>query len=82
MRPSFIVGFNLLLVATMPCLCLIRPVGGLAAQLIVILVPGLTLIAIGLVAELIAASRPIDDLYTIEERVGWCAIPTPPEQAN
>ena len=33
---------------------------------------GFTLIAIGLVAELIVADRPIDDLYVISERVGWC----------
>ena len=34
---------------------------------------GLTLIAVGLVAELIVAERPLDGLYEVAERVGWCA---------
>ncbi len=40
---------------------------------VVVVWSGFTLIAIGLVAELVVADRPTDDLYNIAERVGWCA---------
>jgi glycosyltransferase involved in cell wall biosynthesis len=37
------------------------------------LAPAFILIAIGLAAEMIVASRPIAGLYTVVEKVGWCA---------
>jgi glycosyltransferase involved in cell wall biosynthesis len=37
-----------------------------------LLAPGLTLIAIGLIAEMFVAQRPLNDLYCIAEKVGWC----------
>lgn len=40
--------------------------------LLAILVPGLILIAVGLVAELTVAERRLDGLYEIVERAGWC----------
>lgn len=43
------------------------------AWLVLILVPGLVLIAIGLVAELVVAERPLDRLYEVVEKAGWCA---------
>ncbi len=38
-----------------------------------VVVPGLILMALGLIAELLVAARPVTDLYTISERVGWPA---------
>jgi len=43
------------------------------AWLVMILTPGLVLIAIGLVAELMVAQRPPDRLYEVIEKAGWCA---------
>lgn len=49
----------------------------LLSGLLAILVPGITLVAIGLVAELIVANRPMEDLYEVTERVGWCVLARP-----
>jgi glycosyltransferase involved in cell wall biosynthesis len=55
-------------------------VAGLLMILAALLVPrltfvfaGLMVIAIGLVAEIIVADRPLDGLYEVVERAGWCA---------
>lgn len=34
---------------------------------------GMILLAVGLVGELLVAARPATDLYTVTERIGWCA---------
>ncbi len=52
--------------------------GGLVLPLAVLLaliapLLGFLLIAVGLVAELIVAERPLGSLYEIAERTGWCA---------
>lgn len=39
---------------------------------ILVAVGGAVLMAVGMVAELIVAERPLGDLYEIVERVGWC----------
>ena len=36
-------------------------------------VAGLTLVAVGLVAEMIVSERSLDGLYDVAERVGWCS---------
>ena len=46
---------------------------GLIAALLFFIVPFLTLIAIGLIAELAVAERPLDGLYDVADRAGWCA---------
>lgn len=54
--------------------------GGLLAMLawlLLILTPGLVLIAIGLVAELVVAQRPSNRLYEVVEKAGWCAETEP-----
>ena len=46
---------------------------GLIAALLFFIVPFLTLIAIGLIAELAVAERPLDGLYDVADHAGWCA---------
>ena len=46
---------------------------GLVATLLSFMVPILPLIAIGLIAELIVTERPLDGLYDVDDRAGWCA---------
>jgi uncharacterized membrane protein len=48
-----------------------------AVALMTAVFPGLVLIAIGFVAQLVADQRPADEQYVIAERIGWCAITTP-----
>jgi dolichol-phosphate mannosyltransferase len=48
------------------------------------LAPGLILIAMGLTAEMVVASRPTTGLYSVVEKVGWCAgndAPVPSKEA-
>ncbi|HPD32145.1 MAG TPA: glycosyltransferase family 2 protein [Phycisphaerae bacterium] len=55
----------------------IRGLTAMLAWLLLVLTPGLVLIAIGLVAELVVAERPLDRLYEVVEKVGWCAETEP-----
>jgi len=50
-----------------------RDLLAMLAWLLIMLTPGLVLIAIGLVAELVVAQRPLDRLYEVVEEAGWCA---------
>jgi len=60
--------------------------GGSLAWLVglaVAVIPGLTLLVIGLVAALIVSRRRFDDLYIVAERVGWCAtVQSPAEHTS
>ncbi|NLX12634.1 MAG: hypothetical protein GXY44_03135, partial [Phycisphaerales bacterium] len=38
-----------------------------------VLVPGLILVALGLIAEILVTTRPVTEYYSICERVGWPA---------
>jgi glycosyltransferase involved in cell wall biosynthesis len=71
-RPQHVIG-----VAGLICLAvwLLALIPGLHGLLWVMLGPacGLILIAIGLAAEMVVASRPAGDLYIVTERTGWCA---------
>lgn len=74
-RPQHVIGVaGLVLILVNLVLALSPRLGAWVGPLVTILVPGMILIAIGLVGELIVANRPADQLYTIMERVGWCAV--------
>lgn len=45
---------------------------GWVPGLVATLMPGLILLAIGLLAALNVARRPIEELYVVAERAGWC----------
>jgi glycosyltransferase involved in cell wall biosynthesis len=47
---------------------------GVLQGLLTIVIPGLVLIAIGLVAQLITDQRPIEEQYVVAERIGLCRI--------
>ncbi|MBI4578698.1 MAG: glycosyltransferase family 2 protein [Planctomycetes bacterium] len=57
-----------------------RIILGLMALMIAVF-PGLLLIAIGLVGQLVVEQRPLDDQYVIAERVGWCSAAAEHEPA-
>lgn len=82
-RPQHVIGVTGLIVILVNVLgaVLLRTlqwgVLGWLIWLVAAVVPGLILIAVGLVAESVTAQRPLDDLYAITERVGWCARPDP-----
>ncbi|GMU22406.1 MAG: glycosyl transferase family 2 [Phycisphaerae bacterium] len=42
---------------------------------------GLVLMAVGLVGEMLTAARPVADLYTVVEEIGWCAQSAPAKGA-
>lgn len=71
-RPQHLIGVTGLVVMIAALLARL-PWSGALERLLLILAPGLILIAIGLVGELIVANRPLDGLYSISEKVGWCA---------
>jgi glycosyltransferase involved in cell wall biosynthesis len=72
-RPQHLFGSIGLWVTVVGVLIGICPFVNLLVYLPVASLAGLSLIAIGLVAEMIVAERPLDGLYDVAERVGWCA---------
>lgn len=71
-RPQHVIGVAGLIYILVWLLALIPWIGRFVSPLLG-LAPGLVLIAIGLAAEMIVATRPAEDLYIVSERVGWCA---------
>jgi glycosyltransferase involved in cell wall biosynthesis len=74
-RPQHVIGVAGLFCIAAWLLSYLPGIGPIVSPLLGV-VPGLILIAIGLVAELVAATRPAEELYTVSERVGWCAAGT------
>jgi len=71
-RPAHILGTLGLAYTALWLLSLIAPLGRIVLPILG-LAPGVVLIALGLCAEMIVASGPLGNLYTVVERAGWCA---------
>ena len=72
-RPQHLIGVTGLVLSLIVLAATVMPLFGPAAWLIGVLMPAFTLMAIGLVAELIVAERPLTDLAVVADHVGWCA---------
>lgn len=84
-RPQHLIGVvglwmivaSLLLVGmfwVVPGALLSRTILGLLTVMLAVF-PGLLLMAIGLVGQLVVDQRPLDEQYIVAERAGWCRIP-------
>ena len=73
-RPQHVIGVTAIGYAILYLFALLLRMPRLVALLLG-LAPAVVLLAVGLTAELIVASRPPGDLYTVTERLGWCAQP-------
>ena len=68
------------LVLTALLMLSVLPGLGWLATLVWLLAPAAILVAIGMVAQLVIESRPLDSQYEIVERVGWCSGQSTPAQ--
>ena len=71
-RPLHLIGGVGLWIGIISVLVAICPILVLFWFLPAALLSGAALIAVGLAAELIVAERPLDGLYDVAERAGWC----------
>ncbi len=76
-RPQHLIGVVGLLTILLTLLVwlagLIAPILVLVLTPLLIVWSGLTLMAVGLVAEMVVARTPAEEQYIITERAGWCA---------
>ncbi len=76
-RPQHVIGMTGVIISVAMLLgAVVSPVSAMLLQacwgLGFILMPATALIAIGLVAQFMLERRPLDGLYDVAERVGWC----------
>ncbi len=76
-RPQHLIGVTGLwltaILLTLRVLGWIVPwLAGPATTLVYVATPGLLLVAVGLVGQLIVDQRPVEEQYVVAERTGWC----------